>query len=603
MTAAAPRQRGSVPVQSTPSREELLTRVEAVVHRLDRAVERRRGALRSVHPSHLADAVNLLHYLALRQSDARDLQRALLEQGLSSLGRCEPHVRATLSAVRDALAGDPGWIRERPDFQEGRAALDHNTDALLGPRPAGRVTRIMVTLPSEAATDPAVVGDLVRRGMDVARVNAAHDEPDAWRAMVANVRAAAADTGRPVLVSVDLPGPKMRTGPLEPGPAVVRLSPRRDERGTVVVPAVNRLVPDDGGAGLPVDAAWLSRRRPGDELEVQDARGGLRRLTVIAADDQGAVVEARRTAYVETGAALTAGSDTTTVGPLPVVERAHRLRPGDALVLTPDLAPVPAWRPGSPGHARIGCTLPELFDVVRPGHRVLLDDGRLGAVVESAEPTGCMLRITSARATGTRLRGGKGINLPDTELTVPILAPADDVALQVAAEVADLVALSFLRTADDVDAVLRRLQQLRRPDLGLLLKVENRSAFEHLPAILLRGLRAPRVGVMIARGDLAVELGYERLAEVQEELLWLCEAARLPVVWATQVLDNLARTGQPSRAEVTDAAMAQRAECVMLNKGPHIAAAIEVLDDILRRMAGHQRKKTALLRPLASWSS
>ena len=71
--------------------------------------------------------------------------------------------------------------------------------------------------------------------------------------------------------------------------------------------------------------------------------------------------------------------------------------------------------------------------------------------------------------------------------------------------------------------------------------------------------------VMIARGDLAVEVGFTRLAELQEELLWLCEAAHVPVVWATQVLQSLAKTGFPTRAEVTDAAHAVRAECVMLN--------------------------------------
>ena len=122
-----------------------------------------------------------------------------------------------------------------------------------------------------------------------------------------------------------------------------------------------------------------------------------------------------------------------------------------------------------------------------------------------------------------------------------------------------------------------------------------------LPEILLHGLSSERLGVMIARGDLAVEVGYERLAEVQEEILWLCEAAHLPVIWATEVLDHLARTGRPSRAEVTDAAMAQRAECVMLNKGPYVGQAITVLEDILQRMSGHQRKKTPLLRPLHSW--
>jgi pyruvate kinase len=114
-------------------------------------------------------------------------------------------------------------------------------------------------------------------------------------------------------------------------------------------------------------------------------------------------------------------------------------------------------------------------------------------------------------------------------------------------------------------------------------------------------MRSPLVGVMIARGALAVEAGYERLAEAQEDILWLYEAAHLPVIWATEVLDQLSRTGKPSRAEVTDAAMGQRAECVMLNKGPHVDDAIVVLDDILRRMSRHQRKKTPLLQPLHSW--
>ena len=111
-------------------------------------------------------------------------------------------------------------------------------------------------------------------------------------------------------------------------------------------------------------------------------------------------------------------------------------------------------------------------------------------------------------------------------------------------------------------------------------------------------MRHPPVGVMIARGDLAVECGFARLAEVQEEILWLCEAAHIPVIWATQVLDGLAKSGRPSRAEVTDAALAERAECVMLNKGPYIVDAVRALDSILTRMQAHQEKKQSLLRDL-----
>ena len=72
----------------------------------------------------------------------------------------------------------------------------------------------------------------------------------------------------------------------------------------------------------------------------------------------------------------------------------------------------------------------------------------------------------------------------------------------------------------------------------------------------------------------------------------------MPVIWATQVLESLAKTGYPSRAEVTDAAMGERAECVMLNKGPHVAEAVRTLDNILRRMQDHQIKKTSMMRQL-----
>ena len=131
-----------------------------------------------------------------------------------------------------------------------------------------------------------------------------------------------------------------------------------------------------------------------------------------------------------------------------------------------------------------------------------------------------------------------------------------------------------------------------------MLKIETPQAFDNLPGLLLQALHSRCAGVMIARGDLAVECGFERLAEVQEEILWFCEAAHLPVIWATQVLEGLAKTGLASRAEITDAAMGERAECVMLNKGPHIVEAVQVLDAILKRMQAHQSKKRSMLRHL-----
>ena len=271
-------------------------------------------------------------------------------------------------------------------------------------------------------------------------------------------------------------------------------------------------------------------------------------------------------------------------------------------MLSRDLAPATPWQHGQPGLARIGCTLADAFEAARPGQRVVLDDGKLSGVIERAAPDELQLRILVASPNGSRLRAEKGINFPETDLRIGAVTDADLPLLDVAVTHADMIALSFLRNEHHVDEVLAHLERLHAGHLGLVLKIETTAAFGHLPEILLHAMRAPLVGVMIARGDLAVEAGYERLAEVQEEILWLCEAAHLPVIWATEVLDRLAQTGKPSRAEVTDAAMSQRAECVMLNKGPYIHTAIVVLDDILRRMSGHQRKKTPLLRPLESWS-
>ena len=102
-------------------------------------------------------------------------------------------------------------------------------------------------------------------------------------------------------------------------------------------------------------------------------------------------------------------------------------------------------------------------------------------------------------------------------------------------------------------------------------------------------------GVVIARGDLAVETGWKNFASIQEEIMRISEAAHIPVVWATQVLENLAKKGVPTRSEITDAASAQRTECVMLNKGRYIEKTVKMLDKILRRMQRFQKKKETIL--------
>jgi pyruvate kinase len=472
----------------------------------------------------------------------------------------------------------------------------------------------MVTMPSEAATDADLVRGFVRRGMNIARINCAHDDVQAWRAMTRNVRDAADRLGTTCLVAMDLAGPKLRTGPLEPGPRVAKLRPQRNPLGQVVAPARAWLTsndeptapPEPGMASVPVPRQWLTARHPGDVLLLHDARGSKRALVLEAVDEPasgGFVMTAHKTTYLETETVLRAqhGGEPTEVGPLPETEQSLVLRAGHLLQLTRDCSPAPVG--GNQAIARIGCTLPEAFDHALEGDAVHFDDGKIGGRVVSVDRDVLTVRIDHPEQGEARLKAGKGINMPDTDLPISAITDRDVVDLSAVVELADMVDMSFVRTPSDVERLLDELDRLGGDHLGIVLKIETRRAFEHLPQLLLTAMRRPRVGVMIARGDLAVECGYERMAELQEEILWLCEAAHLPVIWATQVLEQLAKTGLPSRAEISDAAMSERAECVMLNKGPYLDDAVTVLDNIMRRMAEHYYKKNALLRPLRSWSA
>jgi len=582
---------------------------------------------------------NLLHYLALRRRDLRDLHAPLAELGLSSLGRIEPHVMANLNAVigvlsrlvRTAHGVDAGTIDAREHLtpiavtlSEAKSLLEQRATMLLGgvdasdddvghaatPGSRDTLTRIMVTLPSEAADGPDLVHELLDAGMTCARINTAHDDPDRWERMCRHVRAEAARAAVDCRILMDVSGPKLRTGPIEPGPEVVRVKPLRDPLGRVVSPAT--VVLRDGAAGelaeseIPVDGAWLRTLRVGDDVVLVDTRSRRRILRVrqVAGRDGvfRVVATCFQTLYIGTGTRLQllrsgVHRATTQVGRLPALTQVIVVRPGDRLHVALDC------ERGKPGHVKspavLTTTMPEAFRRVTVGDSVWIDDGRVGATVVAVRADRVELRVVQAAAGGDVIREDKGINLPDTDIGVSGLTPEDIAILPIVARNADMVGISFVCESADVRAVRERLDGMGGTNVGTVLKIETRRAFENLPSLLLEALRGPSAGVMIARGDLAVEVGYHRLAEVQEEILWLCEAAHLPVIWATQVLETMAKKGRPSRAEVTDAAMGERAECAMLNKGPFIVDAVRFLDDLLQRMRDHQSKKRPLLRSLS----
>jgi pyruvate kinase len=249
------------------------------------------------------------------------------------------------------------------------------------------------------------------------------------------------------------------------------------------------------------------------------------------------------------------------------------------------------------------CLPPNVLAQLSVGAEVALDDGKLTGVVEAVERGRVVVHVQRTQLKGFKMKPERGMTFPRADLHLDPLTADDLIDLDFVARNADMVGFSFVQSADDISLLQDELAK-RRPDwrsLGIIAKIETGRAVTNLPEIIVRAAGKQPFGVMIARGDLAIAIGFERLAEMQEEILWICEAAHVPVIWATQVLEAMVKSGLPTRGEMTDAAMAARAECVMLNKGPNVGEAITALRGLLRRMAEHQSKKTPWLRALRSW--
>ncbi|MFA5170463.1 MAG: pyruvate kinase [Sulfuriferula sp.] len=581
------------------------------------------------NPNYLPSAANLGAYIGLRRTDLRELQNRLARVGLSSLGRCETHVLATLDAVSYALAMMDGATALHCPIADINHTMTHeqslrrkNTVALF-PRTDNKLgTLMMVTMPSEAANDFALVYDMINAGMDCSRINCSHDDEQKWANMVTHIRRASKVLKRDCLIMFDLAGPKLRTGEMLPEPPILHIKIKRDQYGDIMSPT--EIILDGTGnlgtsaridpagkshpARLSVPAKWLQRLKVGDTIKFHDA--GKRKREFIVSQclvNNEVVVTCTKGAYIAPGTVLKHVSNKykdnkITTGEFNAPPARIHVEKNDVILLMRALQPGQTEQRDKHGNitlpARIACTAPEIFEFIQAGHAVWIDDGRIGCLIEEIDAQGAWLRVTQVKPGGEHIAAEKGLNFPDSKLALPALTEKDISDLDFVAQHADMVGLSFTQQAEDVGQLRAALTQRNAGKLGIVAKIETHAAVKNLPEIIVRGAGKGAFGIMIARGDLAVEIGYERLAEIQEEILWLCEAAHIPVIWATQVLESLVKQGLPSRAEITDAAMSERAECVMLNKGPYIVHGISMLNSIITRMQAHQDKKTPQYRAL-----
>lgn len=591
--------------------QHISNQIAEIIARAHDMENRYKALIDQVHPVYRKSATNLVHYLAFRSFDIDKLHNSLRYLGLPGLANAEAHVMSSLLTIQtivNLLQGIPN--QEIPagtiSIKKSEKLLKKNTKLLFGYQSKNRWTRIMVTLPTSAADDYGMINRLVRKGMNSARINCAHDNPELWGKMIAHIKQSNSASKKNCKITMDLAGPKIRTGAMTPGPQILRFKPERDLYGNITKPArlwiapPDVLPPDDTADGvIPVEESLVKKIKRGNVIRFTDTRGKKSLIVIDKKQGEGKWGTCHDSAYLETGTELIinkvkqSGEEMNLVGKLLPLEQFIVLHKDDTLILHKDP------RPGEPAqydpegnllaHAHISCTLPEIFDDVLPGETVFFNDGKIEGLIETKTADTLGIKIINAKNRGSKLRAGKGINFPESDLKISGLTAKDKEDFDFAAQWADVINLSFVNHTSDVEAYLEELAKKERKP-GLILKIETRKGFANLPEILLAAMQIFPVGIMIARGDLAVETGWEDFAGIQEEIMRLGEAAHVPAVWATQVLESLTKSGVPTRSEITDAALAQRAECVMLNKGEYIEKAVTVLDSILKKMQRNRYK-------------
>jgi pyruvate kinase len=596
--------------------EALIDQIDYLIEKIKTLEKKHENQLNLVCSEHKKSAKNLIHYLGMRSEDMRDLQNKLGRLGLSRFARAEMHVLASLNNSRfilQKMIDMPGDESEKSglSFKRGEKILNKNTKTLLGYRAKGRRLRIMVTLPVEAAHNYALVEKFVVAGMNCARINCAAEGPAVWKLMVENVKKASAKKKRKITIIMDLAGPKIRTGKLVPGPKLIKYSPSRDIGGYVTKPAEIVFRTEDTEDyhpnSIPVSNKWLQNLNDGDTVRFKDNRGRDRVLTVEVVDNAKnlAILSCNRTSYISSGIELHPGDmkldqQPEIVGDLPALPGVILLRPDDIITIHESDDPGEPARTDSEGNilanAHVSCTYPPVFKYVEKGEPVYFDDGKIRGIVEEVKPGAFDVRIVMAKSQGSTLRGDKGINLPETNIITEGMTRKDQEDLKFVAFNADVVSYSFVNSQEDVEELQEKMKELDILDkVGVVVKIETRKAYDNLESILLTAMKSKNVGVMIARGDLAIEAGWDNMGRIQKEMLAICSSAHLPVVWATQVLENLTKKGLPSRSEITDAVSALKAECVMLNKGPYIVQSIKFLDKVMGNMEAYQQKQDRML--------
>jgi pyruvate kinase len=453
------------------------------------------------HDEHNVSLRNMHHYLNLRKYDFSQLQDDLTKVGLSSFGRSQAHMEASVNVALEMLSlvlGKELSIQsDSLGYEASHAIMNKNSQIF---STSSDKTKIMITVPSEYEEDWFF--DLSREGVHLFRINTAHDNPESWSTMAKGIKIASCEE-KALKIYVDLAGPKIRT-------------------------SLKKL--------KKIGKAEKIRVFYGDTLLIHSMHSSIE----------------------------------------PSVAKHY-----DAV---------------------IGCTLEKMGSLVNIGDNVFLDDGKIELIIDEILGEEIVCTVMTRNEEGVKIKDEKGVNFPNSDIAVHAICNHDREVLPHICEYADIIGISFCQTSEDVIDLISELDQLgKKGSIAIVAKIETKKGVENLPEILETLIKYGNSGIMIARGDLAIEVGFENLAYMQEEILDLCTAAHIPVILATQVLESKMKTNIPSRAEISDVVFAHKAECVMLNKGDYAIETIKILTSIFAQMDLIFRKNKLLYNPSFQW--
>lgn len=568
--------------------------------------------------------LNLEHYLKLRRKDRTQLQEKLFLLSLSSLGRSYAHVGGSVDRLFEQLNSSINCDGRSVEnittvshigIEEAIKLASRNSTRLFGGTPSSKLsqqtTAIMITLPSNAAdNEGALIIGLVNAGVNAFRINTAHDDITVWNAMADVIKSinSTREDDKKIKIFVDLAGPKIRTGKIRKQKIAVEIGSNKTAQEVLIFSDKKMMTTPQTKdsvtlkkelAHITVERDFYKKLKNESVIHVIDTNGKKALIHITAIDENCIKGLIDKKVYLDENSKLYKKKRETSILNIQMQVEPIRLFKGDMLDISEDDVLGKAATYNEP--ALISCSFKGISDYLKLGEKIFIDDGKICLEVVSKHEHFIRCKVILAKANGTLLQEEKGINFPDTHIKTAALTEIDRINALSVMHFTDGFSLSFCQDAQDVKDLENLLLENGGEDIAIIAKIETQKAVVNMPEILQELLNWQKSGVMIARGDLAIEVGFQNLAHIQESLLDICDAAHIPVIWATQVLESQMKTNLPSRAEITDAAMAGRAECVMLNKGAFATDTIGVLIHILDTMHIMFKKNRQLLSKQMLW--